>query len=110
MRKTYYRPAGLVYGPDARAIIKQGRGASLGGLSSIAYTLVEVIERDGGQVERRFETYSQSHQYLPPPRGEGQGWGSTSSAANQPPPLIPPHKGEGNAMSIWPPSSWASSM
>ena len=55
MRKVYHRPAGLVYGPDARALISQGRGASLGGLSALAYTLVEVIERDGTQVERRFE-------------------------------------------------------
>lgn len=55
MRKTYYRPAGLVYGPDARQLIKEGRGASLGGLSTIAYTLLEVTERDRGTVTRRFE-------------------------------------------------------
>ena len=54
MRKTYARPVGLVYGPDARQVITQGRGASLGGLSAIAYTLVEQIERDGAAVRREF--------------------------------------------------------
>lgn len=55
MSKTYYRPVGLAYGPDARDMITEGRGASLGGLSAIAYGLVEVIERNGGHVKRRFE-------------------------------------------------------
>ena len=54
MRKTYFRPAGLVYGPDARQLIKEGRGASLGGLSAIAYTLRETIARDGPQLSRSF--------------------------------------------------------
>ena len=50
MRKSYARPVGLVYGPDARQVITEGRGASLGGLSTIAYTLVEIDRarrRDG---------------------------------------------------------------
>lgn len=64
MRKIYHRPAGLVFGPDARALINQGRGASLGGLSAIAYTLVEVIARDGAQVERRFEPVG-SQEFVP---------------------------------------------
>jgi dihydropteroate synthase len=34
--------------------VKEGRGASLGGLSTIAYTLVEEIERKGQSVARRF--------------------------------------------------------
>ena len=59
MLKTYYRPAGLVYGPDARAIIAQGRGASLGGLSAVAYTLVEVIEREGDKIARQFVQYQE---------------------------------------------------
>jgi dihydropteroate synthase len=54
MGKTYYRPAGLVYGPDARQLMKEGRGASLGGLSATAYTLLETIERDGPSITRRF--------------------------------------------------------
>lgn len=63
MGKVYYRPAGLVYGPDARAVIREGRGASLGGLSAIAYTLVEVIERKG---ERKFVPFDRDP-------GEGRG-------------------------------------
>lgn len=55
MRKSYARPAGLVYGPDARQVITEGRGASLGGLSTIAYTLLERIEREGTGIIRRFE-------------------------------------------------------
>jgi dihydropteroate synthase len=54
MPKRYFRPAGLVYGPDARQIVTEGRGASLGGLSTIAYTLVEEIERSGQSILRRF--------------------------------------------------------
>ncbi len=75
MRKVYYRPAGLVYGPDASAVIREGRGASLGGFSTIAYTLVEVIERNGG---RSFEPFDRHP-------GEGRGpsgdfsWSETAS-------------------------------
>jgi dihydropteroate synthase len=54
MRKSYARPGGLVYGSDARQLIEEGRGASLGGLSAIAYTLVEEIERNGQEISRRF--------------------------------------------------------
>lgn len=54
MHKTYFRPAGFVYGPDASQIVKEGRGASLGGLSAIAYTLVEEIERSERCIARRF--------------------------------------------------------
>ena len=54
MQKSYLRPAGLVYGPDARQLMKEGRGASLGGLSTIAYTLTEEITRSGDEVARRF--------------------------------------------------------
>lgn len=54
MTRRYARPAGLVYGSDARQLITEGRGASLGGLSTIAYTLVEEITRDGSAVNRRF--------------------------------------------------------
>ena len=66
MRKTYYRPAGLVHGADARQIINEGRGASLGGLSSIAYTMVEVIERNGEATARHFEPYAKSPAKLLP--------------------------------------------
>jgi len=56
MHKTYFRPAGLVYGPDARQIVREGRGASLGGFSTIAYTLVEEIARSGPSIARRFSS------------------------------------------------------
>lgn len=54
MHKTYLRPTGLVYGPDARQIMREGRGASLGGLSAISYMLLETIERNGSTVSRSF--------------------------------------------------------
>ena len=95
MRKTYYRPSGLVYGPDARQIISQGRGASLGGLSAVAYTLAEVIEREGAEVRRRFEGYSpELAQVIPSPSWGGLGWGVAEIGAGGPPPLAPPHRGE----------------
>ena len=56
MGKAYHRPAGLVHGPDARQIVTEGRGASLGGLSATAYTLVETIERNAGVITRRMDT------------------------------------------------------
>ena len=60
MAKTYYRPAGLVYGPDARTLIQEGRGGSLGGLSAIAYTMVEIIVREGRGVSRRVVPFAPS--------------------------------------------------
>lgn len=47
MARVYHRPAGLVFGPDARTVIEEGLGSALGGLSFVAYTMVEVIERGG---------------------------------------------------------------
>ncbi len=60
MAKTYYRPAGLVYGPDARTLVQEGRGGSLGGLSAIAYTMVEIIVREGRGVSRRVVPFAPS--------------------------------------------------
>ena len=72
MLKVYYRPAGLVYGADARKLIKEGRGGSLGGLSAIGYTMVEVIEREGSRIARRFESYSSKHDaFFPAHEGMG---------------------------------------
>lgn len=67
MGKTYYRPAGLLFGPDARQLIKEGRGASLGGLSATAYTLVETIRREGQTITRRFETGRLPRETIVPP-------------------------------------------
>ncbi|MCB1380567.1 MAG: dihydropteroate synthase [Alphaproteobacteria bacterium] len=61
MGKTYIRPAGLVFGPDARRLIKEGRGASLGGFPALAYTMVEIIAREEGGLARRFEIYDGAH-------------------------------------------------
>lgn len=59
MSKIYFRPCGLVYGPDAADMMTEGRGASLGGFSSIAYTVLERIERSaGGKLTRSFEAGS----------------------------------------------------
>ena len=66
MPGTYARPVGLVYGSDARQVIKEGRGALLGGLSTIAYTMVEEIERDGSQISRRFTSGRLQRQTLVP--------------------------------------------
>jgi dihydropteroate synthase len=66
MQKSYLRPAGLVYGPDARQLIKEGRGASLGGLSTIAYTLTEEITRAGDNAARRFTTGTLARQTVLP--------------------------------------------
>ena len=72
MAKTYLRPAGIVYGPDAWHMIREGRGASLGGFSAIAYTMVEKIERVTGGVQRRLEPISDGvESSLPAPCGEG---------------------------------------
>ena len=72
MVKTYRRPAGLVFGADARTLITEGRAGSLGGLSAVGYTLVERITRDGARVERNFENYCPEHSSLiPSPCGEG---------------------------------------
>lgn len=72
MGKRYARPAGLVYGPDARQIITEGRGASLGGLSAIAYTLIEEIERNGAAPSRRFAPGTLSRQTVLPPFLSGE--------------------------------------
>jgi dihydropteroate synthase len=45
--KTYFRPVGLVFGADARALIFDGRAGALGGMAHIGFTHVEVIERPG---------------------------------------------------------------
>jgi dihydropteroate synthase len=60
MAKTYYRPAGLVYGRDARTLVQEGRGGSLSGLSAIAYTMVEIIVREGRGVSRRVVPFAPS--------------------------------------------------
>jgi len=51
----YHRPLSLLYGPDARRAIAEGRGGALGGSTSIGFSQVEIIER---QSERRIVAYA----------------------------------------------------
>ncbi|MFN0191881.1 MAG: dihydropteroate synthase [Aestuariivirga sp.] len=57
MPKTYVRPSGLVYGPDARRALETGSAGLVGGHSWIAYTLAEIVERDGESFRRSFASY-----------------------------------------------------
>lgn len=47
MSRDYFRPLGLVYGPDAERAVNAGTAGWLAGSSQIAFTLVEVINRHG---------------------------------------------------------------
>ncbi len=51
--KTYLRPLGLVFGPDARRLVKNGDALPLGGLPHIGFTHVAEIRRGGAIVVRR---------------------------------------------------------
>ena len=57
MRKTYLRPLGLSYGPDARAAVTRGHGGRLGGSSFIAFHAVEIVARGGAAMAREFVAY-----------------------------------------------------
>jgi dihydropteroate synthase len=52
MQRTYLRPLGLAYGPDAARAIEQGRGGRLGGSGWISFNSAEVITRTGGGISR----------------------------------------------------------
>lgn len=58
MTRDYFRPLGLVHGPDALRAVDVGQGAWLAGSSITAFTLVEVIRRDGGKVSRSLHPYA----------------------------------------------------
>lgn len=58
MAKTYYRPLGLCYGPDAEQLIAQRRAGLLGGSAGIAFTAVERIVRDGKTITREIVPYA----------------------------------------------------
>jgi dihydropteroate synthase len=49
----YLRPLALVYGPDARTMIRSGKAARLGGLGHIGFIQAELITREGGTIARR---------------------------------------------------------
>jgi dihydropteroate synthase len=65
--KTYLRPLGLVYGPDARRAVGEGTGGSLGGHTWISFTQAEVIERRSVSIERRIAAYQDLDQELKAP-------------------------------------------
>lgn len=48
MAREYFRPLGLVNGPDARRLIEKGEAGALGGSGLSAFTLVNVMDRSGG--------------------------------------------------------------
>jgi dihydropteroate synthase len=53
----YLRPLSLLHGPDARRAIDARKGGALGGSDFIAFTQVEVIERESGCIARRVIPY-----------------------------------------------------
>jgi dihydropteroate synthase len=57
MAKTYYRPLGLCYGPDAEKTVFQRRAGFLGGNPGIAFTAVERITRNGKEIQREIMPY-----------------------------------------------------
>jgi dihydropteroate synthase len=60
---VYLRPLGLLHGPDARRAIASRAGGSLGGSPFIAYTQVELIERDAGRITRQVISYQEAQAY-----------------------------------------------
>jgi dihydropteroate synthase len=57
MTKTYYRPLGLCYGPDAEQLTAQRRAGLLGGHGAIAFTAAERIIRKGAKISRELVSY-----------------------------------------------------
>jgi dihydropteroate synthase len=60
MGKTYLRPLGLLWGPDASHGIAEGIAGRLAGSEIIAYALIEVIERKGKHISRRTISYAEA--------------------------------------------------
>jgi dihydropteroate synthase len=56
----YLRPLSLLYGPDARRAINARDGGALGGSDFIAFTQVELIERESGRIMRRVVSYKEA--------------------------------------------------
>ena len=73
MTKTYYRPLGLCYGSDAGQLIASHRAGRLGGSSTIGFTLVERVKRDGKSIGREIIPYTDALQAIEAPRGEFAG-------------------------------------
>ncbi len=58
MTKTYYRPLGLCYGPDAEQLIAQRRAGLLGGHAAIGFTKLERVVRNGATLTRDVLAYA----------------------------------------------------
>ncbi len=58
MVKTYYRPLGLCYGPDAEYLCARRRAGILGGNAAIAFTAVERIARGAQKISREIVPYA----------------------------------------------------
>jgi dihydropteroate synthase len=56
-RNIYLRPIDLSFGPDATAAIASERAGALGGMGHIAFSHVEIIERDGVHTTRRVSRF-----------------------------------------------------
>ena len=63
---TYYRPLALLYGPDARRATASDEAGALGGSESIAFSLVEIITREGGRIGRRVMRYPEAAAHCDP--------------------------------------------
>ena len=59
MSRDYFRPLGLVYGPDAHRAVEAGLGAWLAGSKTTAFTLVEVIRRSHQKVSRSLHPFTE---------------------------------------------------
>jgi dihydropteroate synthase len=60
MAKTYLRPLGLLWGPDALRGLEAGTAGTLAGSAFIAYSLIEVITRSDAGVSRTVVSYAEA--------------------------------------------------
>jgi dihydropteroate synthase len=58
MMKTYYRPAGLVFGADVARMVRDGDALPLAGHAHVGFTQVDVITRVNGVIERDMQRLS----------------------------------------------------
>jgi dihydropteroate synthase len=56
----YLRPLSLLHGPDARRAVGARQGGALAGSDFIAFTQVELIEREGGRIRRSVLSYEEA--------------------------------------------------
>ena len=57
--RRYLRPLELSWGPDARRAIETGRAGRLGGSDAIAFSAVEIVTRDAGNITRAIAPYGE---------------------------------------------------